>query len=791
MEMNISNSDKETNPVKFYARKVFGLKYFYIISLVIFIAATHLYNKYTTKEYEVTSTIGPVKDSRATLLASDNMFAGNNNNIAPRRNIEDDVNSLSSYSLILNTLKDLGFQTAYYSENKGFLKQTREIYESSPFKVTMDKSHTQPLDCKMYVQPLSDSTYLLRIPEQTVSLYNYIDNRVLAEEVTFKHDTIGYYNRTLTGKNFKFSISLSNAEIQDEDNKEKNYFFKFFHPDNLAMSYLNNLEVTPVSFMASIIEIQFRGENIDKSINFLNSYINAFMEENLAKKNMMALNTVKFIDSQLTEISDSLVASESMLRNFRSSNQVTNLNFQGERIYDQLEQIDQERSELEVRKRYFEYLINHFKTNTDVRGVVPPVSANINDPIMNDMITELLDLNSQRAELLNSSSEKNLYLDQVEKRIELQKDMIIENARNNLNTLNMSLNELDYREEKLSGEIRSIPGTEMNMVSIERKFNLNDAIYTFLLEKRSEAAITLASSFPDYEILERARFNSSKVIKPKDRTNYILAFMLGLLIPSAYLLLRELLDDRISSTYELSVLSGKALTSKIYSNRFKSDRIFAEAPGSAIAESFRNLRSQLIFNLKERSDKVILVTSSQPKDGKSFIAYNLGVALASVGHKTVIVDGDLRRPTLHKKFDFENDKGISTYMSENTGIDKVIKQTDNENLFIIPAGPVLPNPSELIEKGELDSLFSHLKTEFDYIIIDSSPLGLVSDASQLIKYASHVSIVARNKFTRKSTFKTAMETLERYSVSDFDIVFNDIDIKKSPYAGYSKYYTKN
>ncbi len=790
MEMNKSNSDKETNPVLFYAGKIFGFKYYYIASLVIFIAGAHFYNKSATKEYEVNSTIAPVKDNRATLLASDNMFAGNNN-IVPSRNIEDDVNNLSSYSLVSETLDKLDFEIAYYSENKGFLKQIREIYKASPFRVTMDKSHTQPLGCKMYVRHLSDSTYLLRIPEQTISLYNYIDDRVLEEEVTFKTDTLGYYNRTMTGEYFKFSISLFPDAMQGEENKEKDYFFTFFHPDNLAMAYLNSLEITPVSFMASIIELHFRGENIDKSITFLNSYINAFMEENLAKKNKIAFNTVKFIDSQLTEISDSLVASESMLRNFRSNNQVTDLGFQGERIYDQLEQIERERSQLEVRKRYFEYVINHFKTNPDVKGVVPPVSSNISDPVMNDMIGELLDLNSQRSELLNSSSEKNLYLDQVENRIELQKELITENAKNNLNTLNLSINELDYREDKLSGEISKLPQTEMNMGSIERKFNLNDAIYTFLLEKRSEAAIALASNFPDYEILEKARFNSSSLIKPKNRTNYILAFMLGLLLPSVYLLLRELLDDRINSTYELSVLSGKALTSRIYSNKFKSDRIFAQAPGSAIAESFRSLRSQLVFNLKEQSDKVILVTSSQPKDGKSFISYNLGVALASVGYKTVIVDGDLRRPTLHKKFDFENDKGISTYMNNNTSIEEIIKPTDNDKLFIIPAGPVLPNPSELIEKGELDSLFRHLKAEYDYIIIDSSPLGLVSDASQLIKYASHVTVVARNNFTRKSTFKTAMETLKRFSVGDFDVVFNDIDIRKSPYAGYSKYYTKN
>lgn len=789
--MNFNNSDKEGNPVKHYLSKILGLKYFYIISLVVLIAGAHFYNKYATKAYEVNSTIGPVKENRTNILASENMFGGTASNVTPRRNIEDDVNSLSSYSLILKTLDNLDYEVAYYSENRGLLKQTREIYEDAPFKVTMDKSHTQPIACRMYIRPISDSTYLLSIPEQTVTLYNYIDDKVLQEEFVLRTDTLGYYNRTLTSANFSFSVSRSSTKFIENTNREKDFFFRFYHPDNLAMSYLNRLEVTPVSFMASIIELRFRGENIDKSISFLNSYINAFLEENLAKKNKIALNTVQFIDSQLSEIADSLVVSESMLRNFRSSNQVTDLGFQGERIYDQLEQIDREKSQLEVRKRYFEYVINHFKTNDDVKGVVPPVSANITDPIMNDLITELLDLNSQRSELLNSSSDKNLYLDQVENKIELQKSLIAENARNNLNTLNLSINELDYRADKLSEEISRLPRTEMNMVSMERKFNLNDAIYTFLLEKRSEAAISLASNFPDYEILEEARFNSAQVIKPKDTTNYMLAFMLGLLIPSAYLLLREMLDDKINSTYELSARSGGAVLNRIYSNKLKSDNIFTAAPSSAIAESFRSLRSHLIFKLKDKEDKVILITSSQPRDGKSFVSYNLGIALASVGYKTAIVDGDLRRPTLHRKLGLENDKGISTYMSNSTGINEIIMKTGQENLSVIPAGPVLPNPSELIQKGEMDSLFEHLKSEFDYIIIDSSPLGLVSDATQLLQFANRIAVVARNKHTRKSTFQTAMETLDRYSISEYDIIYNDLDIRKSPYAGYTKYYTKN
>ena len=200
------------------------------------------------------------------------------------------------------------------------------------------------------------------------------------------------------------------------------------------MAYLDQLDIKRLSPLASIISITFRGGNPEKTISFLNSFINSYLEDNLAKKNKIALSTINFIDSQISEMSDSLVLSESKLRNYRSTNQVMDLSFQGQRLYDQMTQIETDRANLRVQERYYNYIINNFKTNKDLSSVVPPSAMNVADPIMNQLITELSNLISQRSAIVANNSEKNLFLGQIDNKIKAQKQQIIDNVSNNLNT---------------------------------------------------------------------------------------------------------------------------------------------------------------------------------------------------------------------------------------------------------------------------------------------------------------------------------------------------------------------
>jgi capsular exopolysaccharide synthesis family protein len=453
-------------------------------------------------------------------------------------------------------------------------------------------------------------------------------------------------------------------------------------------------------------------------------------------------------------------------------------------------QIENERSTLQIQERYYNYIIGYFEKNQDMAGLAPPSAANVVDPIMNSMVLELLALNAEKATILSNNAEKNLFLGQIENKIKLQKQAIIENVKNNLNTLNLTQNELDYRQSRLSNEISRLPRTELNMVSMQRKFNLTDAIYTFLLEKRSEAAIAMASNYPDYEILEPARAVTASILSPRTMMNWLIALFMAVMIPTIFIILKNFFNEKISSVNDVERMIGQPVMNLIYTNYYKTESVVKEYPGSSISESFRNLRSSLFLKFRSEPQKVIMVTSSQPQDGKSFVSSNLAASIASVGHKTIILDCDLRRPTLHEKLNVVNTVGLSNYMVNNATIDKIIKKTDIENLWIIPAGPVLPNSSELIESGVLDVLLEDLKNKFDYIIIDSTPVGLVADATLMIKYASFILLVCRNDYTRKDLFTDVLNLFRANNITNFEIVFNDLNLKKSRYGRYDNYYKK-
>jgi capsular exopolysaccharide synthesis family protein len=768
---------------------VLSLKYVYFSCIIVFLAIATIINRYSPRIYEVNASISPVQKQTSSILSSNDLFRGLEA-YQSNSNIENEINNLISFSRVLSTISSMNLEIGYFYERNQIFREVTDLYKVSPFSVNMDRSHVQSIGNRFYISMVSDSTFRLTTSSDEVMLYNYVDNQIIRKDASLHIDTLCKFNQTISNPYFKFSVASNKRFLIQQEERDKIYF-EFYHLDFLAKSYYSNLLASRVSPMSSILTIQFSGQNIDKVIAFLNTYLNAYSDESLANKNKIAISTIKFIDNQLSEMSDSLVLSESKLKNFRSANQVMDLSFQGQQLYESLQQIDAEKSSLLVQERYYNYVLDYFNKNRDISGVVPPSAMNVVDPIMNQLITELLALNSERSNLLANNSEKNLFLEKIENKIAVQKQQIIENVTNNLNTLSLSLNELNYRSEKASKEISALPKTELNMVGMQRTFNLNNQIYTFLLQKRSEAAIAMASNYPDYEILESAREITSRIVAPKKKVNYVIALILAIAIPTSILILKDLLNNKIIHVATIENLIDKPTIGTIHTNDLGEEAVVTEFPNSSMAEAFRNIRSSLFYKLKSQESKIILITSSQPRDGKSFVSFNLAYSIASVGYKTVIIDNDLHRPTLHHKFNEENNIGLSTYLMKESKLNDIIHKTHLDNLSFIPAGPILPNPSELVESGALDDLVNELKKEYEYILIDSAPIGIVADSLMLLQYASHILLVCRNNYTRKDVFSNAIERLKSYQILNFDVILNDQSLNESPYRKYTSYYKKD
>ncbi len=336
-----------------------------------------------------------------------------------------------------------------------------------------------------------------------------------------------------------------------------------------------------------------------------------------------------------------------------------------------------------------------------------------------------------------------------------------------------------------------LPKTELNMVNMQRKFNLNDVIYTFLLQKRSEAAIAMASNYPDYQILEPARAITSRIVAPKVMFNYLVAILLALAIPTGILIIKELFNDKIRNVFYIEHLLNRSVLGVVPDNEYKTEAVVAEYPQSSIAESFRNIRSSLFFKLKSQSSKIVVISSSQPKDGKSFVSFNLASSIASVGYKTILIDCDLHRPTLHDKLKEDNSEGLSNYMVNGATLKSIIHTTTVENLSFIPAGPILPNPSELMESGVLDELINQLKKDYEYIIIDTTPVGIVADAITIDEICiTDTPCLQEQTIPVKMFLPMLLIVLTSHNFNNYDVIFNGQNLKESPYGKYTSYYKK-
>lgn len=787
-----NNNEHASNAliVKDFISQILSIKHFYIISFVICFGIAFMVNRYSPVIYQVHSVIGPIEDQRSALLVSNDLFRGMGNYQAAR-NLENDINNIKSFTIVSNTLKKMNLEVGYFIKKTNFLGYDVQLYPDPPFTVSIDKSHLQPINFQFHIEILDDSTFRMQAEQDEVSLYNYIDNAIVSDKNILKIDTVSKFGETITNRNYKFVVSRIPTKIGSFSRKDPvKYYFIFYHIDQLSRNFLDDTEVKPVSLRSSLINISLKGKNSNLTIDFLNQYVQTFLDDNLSKKNKMSASAVNFIDAQISNTSDSLHKSETRLRDYRSANQVMDLSYQGQQAYEQMKQVESERARLDIQERYYNSILEYFEKNKDMTGIAPPSAANINDPIMNSLILDLLDLNSQRTSVMSNNAEKNLFLGQIDSKIRLQKEAIVENVKNNLNTLLLTKNELDYRSQRLAKEISKLPRTELNMVSMQRKFDVSDNIYTFLLQKRTEAAITMASNHPDYEILEPARGITRNILSPKPMVNYMFAIFFALFLPTLYLLLKNFFNETITRVSDAEHYLHKPVMGIIYTNTLKTEAVVTEYPGSPVAESFRNLRSSLFLKFKSHHLKVLIVTSSQPQDGKTFISYNLAASIASVGHKTVVVDCDLRRPTLHNVFRKENTRGITNYMADNIPMQNIIHESEIENLYFVPAGPLLANSSEMIEAGSLDELITYLKTTFTYVIIDSPPVGIVSDATQIMKYATHVLFVCRNNYTRKDVFNDILNMFRNNKIENFDVVFNDMSIDRSKYGHYRTYYYK-
>lgn len=775
MIKNIKPVDQESSNIDFYKtllKKLIKRWYLFAASLVISMGIGHFVYKSSSPQYKnnLLMLFSTNKDKRQ--MSSGEMVQFELFDI--QSNIEDELGVINSFPVINKTIKELNLTVSYYLEEGLFM---REIYKDSPFLVLIDPEYSQPVELMFEVQILSNERFRLYTKsKEPVYLVNYARNETTGTipELSVSQDFA--FGEDLQFHDIKFKILL-NGNFAPGAFEDKKLLFKFNDIEKLTYQYQSALTVERVSNQSSLVSLEIKGGNAKLVTDFLNKLADVYLSRNLEKKNSIATKTIKFIDTQIAEIADSLGLTASQLKDFRTTHNVMDINYLSQSVSQQMRELENQRAVLMVKSKYYDYIKEYFENNQDLTDLLAPSAMGVDDPQLAALIVQLTDLNSKRSYYLDNNSNKNPQVPLLNAQINNVKKTILENIGYIVNTSIITINDIDNRINKLNKEVNNLPTIEKELINIQREFHLNDAIYTFLLTKRSESQIARASNSPDYEVVAPSRPSRATQVAPKKQMIYISAFFLGIMAPIGLIMLFTAFDDSINDKRDIEKQSNFPIIGTIARNDKRTMLPIFDAPKSMIAESFRSARTSLQFFHKGQPKQKILVTSSMSGEGKTFIALNLAAAFSYYGKKTLLLEFDLRNPKIAEYMDLDNTKGLSSYLINDARLEDIIQKSQMKNLDVIPAGDVPPNPVELIASDNTQNLIEILQSIYDYIVIDSPPIGVVTDSYLLMDYSDANIFAVRLNYTNKKLFGSLLKDLEQKQIPNIGVLINDDEEK--------------
>ena len=769
------------------------MKYWYliVISLLIVVSISFFYLKYSAKTYRVSSSI-------LLRLEEGNRFAGRagGNDILPAfqliqqdKTLQNEIHFMQSLPLIKEVVDELELRTFYYIKDnnlpKSFTFSYQNIYKNTPFFIIPTDNHLQPVDLYFHITVIDEERFHISASSDETMIINFADEKIVSDNSSFDLNGTYRFGSLIQNDLTSFTILL-NSNFEPERYTGKDLFFKFNNLNFLAGAFKNSLEIESQVIESSLAEITINAENASLGLDFLNVLIDKYIEANLDEANFLANKTIEHIERQLVDVSDELSRSEQQLQTLRSDQSVMNIQEKAQNIYSQLEDSRKLREETQRRLNHLEQLDEYFAQYKDSSRILAPSALGLTDQLLNNLIQELTTLNQEKQRIISQDQIRNPRLLTIDITIDNLKTAISDNISFTKSTAQRELNDLNTKIAALNREFSGLPRTQRELLGIERRFNLSDAVYTSLLERRIQAQIIKAAKLPDAKIIEPPKVMG--IASPNRIIVFFFALVIGLIIPSVIILAIKLIANHITNKDDIKLITKIPIIGSIPVNDNEHQNVVRELQRSPIAESFHILRSNLVYYLHGETNKTILVTSSMPSEGKSFTAVNVATSFALANSKTILVEFDLRNPNrfINEVFNAKELVGVSSYLINKATLDEIIVPTDISNLDIMPAGQIPPNPIELISSTRTHQLFNELKKRYDFIIIDTPPYGLVTDAFLLMSIADIKLYVTRIGYTKKKALATNMEDIEGKNIKDLHLVVNESHEDKLKYGHYAQ-----
>ncbi|NEM97747.1 GumC family protein [Pontibacter burrus] len=743
--MDLDSLNKEENLFHIIRYKFFPYWPVFVILLSLSLAAGWAYLKYTEPLYEATASLiindenKGVDDPRMT--ESINMFAS-------KKIVENEIEVIHSRALMSKVVTELNLY-APVMEQKKF--KSVSAYISSPIEVKLkypDKL-TQDLDNI----PAYFFTYDSLRKEVTVNQKKYPLNewvRAPFGEVMF-----------LPNSNY---LKSSRGPL----------YFYFIHPQIITDVLLKELYVTPVSKVSTVINLHIKDHVRERGEDILNQLIHSYHQIAITDRNLLAANTLTFIEDRIKFVEKELGALENQVQKYKSAEGIVDLSEQGKVFLQSVSDNDQKIADINVQLAVLDKVERYILNKESNTGIVP-ATLGVEDPVLTQLLKKLYDTEIEYQRLSKTTAENNPLLTSVSGEIEKIRPSILENIRSQRENLKAMNLRLSSAKGKYSSALQTIPKQEQELLEISRQQAIKNSVYSFLLQKREEAALSYAPTEADSKVVDMAE-SSIWPVSPSPLKVYVVALALAVALGFAFVTGKELFNNKIMFRSEIEAYSKAPIVGELSKVKLRKDKIFVAPSDVIVIEQFRQLRTTMGLYGRKFSKKKILITSSIPGEGKSFVSTNLAYSLASSGKKVALIDLDLRNPNTSVQFNYYRLPGVIEYLKDEIGLDELIHPTSFRNLYVLPAGRSLGDNTELLLNGRIEKLFSSLENTFDYILMDSSPADLVSDAFLLSEFSDITLLVLRHAHTPKNVLQSFNQSNKKI-LKNMAIVFNGVGVR--------------
>ena len=756
----------------------------FVGAVVACLIAAWVYLYMSTPVYNISATV-LIKDDKkggSAGMLSGLESLGLDGMVSSSQNIDNEIEVLRSKTIVKEVVEDLGLYISYTDEDEF---PSRNMYKTSPVQVSLTPQEAdlleEPMIVEMALQPQGSMDVNVKIAGNK---YQKHFEKLPAVFPTDK-GTLAFF---LTPDSV-LSSKRTLEETTDSEKTTRNITATINKPLAVAKWCCKNMTIEPTSKTTSVAVISLKNSNVERGKDFINKLLEMYNINTNNDKNEVAQKTAEFINERISIISKELGSTEKDLESFKRGAGITDLTSDAQIALTGSAEYEKKRVENQTQINLLQDLQKYMQNEA---YEVLPSNIGLQDVNLAAAINRYNEVLVERKRLLRTSTENNPTIINLDTSISAMKENVQVSLDRVLRGLFITKADLDREASRYSRRISEAPGQEREFVSIARQQEIKAGLYLMLLQKREENAITLAATANNAKIIDDAIADDAPV-SPRSKITYLIALILGVGIPVGVIYLLELTKFKIEGRADVEKLTSAPIVGDIPLTDEKQGAIAVfENQNNLMSETFRNVRTNLQFMLGN-DKKVILVTSTVSGEGKSFISGNLAISLSLLGKKVVIVGLDIRKPGLNKVFNIsKREQGITQYLAnpEKNLMDLVQLSDVSKNLYILPGGTVPPNPTELLARDGLDKAIETLKKNFDYVILDTAPVGMVTDTLLIGRVADLSVYVCRADYTRKNEYTLINELIDGNKLPNLCTVINGLDLKKRKYGyyyGYGKY----